>query len=403
MNSRMGKILGSLFAAIVAPILVGVAVNYSQKFMDDGKGDAAKDDGKSAASKTGDAKGGDSKAEVAKAEPGKNDSSKPKSGAGEGARAEVAKNEPTNKEPSAKPEANASSKPADAPVNQLAEASTKAFPKKFAKRGLAPIHLFNGKDLTNFYTYLGRGEHSSPLGKDNDPEHVFTVVQHPKDGAMIRISGRTFGGLVTEKEYENYHLTFEYKWGPKKWPPRESMFRLGGVIVHCQGSDAAVKGNWPEGFRCQIDDIGGTGNVQLSETPSSRLSLTAHALRHDPLPNVKNGRVQYSFLPRGPEATLDSGTMFRMGREPLHPRAKAAPPPDLPPWERPPGEWNSMEIICPGEALRVFVNGKMVNGAAKVSQTKGRIFFVSEAAEIFFRNIELKPLPKDMSVARRGP
>src|SRR5262249_53329745 len=44
------------------------------------------------------------------------------------------------------------------------------------------IPLFNGKDLTGFYTYL-RG-----LGKNNDPDKVFTV----QDGA-IRVSGQTFG------------------------------------------------------------------------------------------------------------------------------------------------------------------------------------------------------------------
>ena len=35
-----------------------------------------------------------------------------------------------------------------------------------------PIALFNGKDLTNFYTFL-RGH-----GKNNDPERVFTVRRH---------------------------------------------------------------------------------------------------------------------------------------------------------------------------------------------------------------------------------
>jgi hypothetical protein len=35
------------------------------------------------------------------------------------------------------------------------------------------IHLFNGKDLTNFYTYLSAtaGE-KKPLGKNNDPLKV---------------------------------------------------------------------------------------------------------------------------------------------------------------------------------------------------------------------------------------
>src|SRR5437870_3924426 len=63
------------------------------------------------------------------------------------------------------------------------------------------IHLFNGKDLANFYTYLGapaKGEKA--YGKNHDPERVFTV----HDGA-VHVSGKVFGGFITQKEYENYH------------------------------------------------------------------------------------------------------------------------------------------------------------------------------------------------------
>src|SRR5947209_11329511 len=70
------------------------------------------------------------------------------------------------------------------------------------------IHLFNGKDLTNFYTYL-KGS-----GKNEDPKKVFTV----KDG-RIRVSGEVYGGLITAKEYENYHLVVEFAWGSQTFPP----------------------------------------------------------------------------------------------------------------------------------------------------------------------------------------
>ncbi|RIH66475.1 DUF1080 domain-containing protein, partial [Mariniphaga sediminis] len=64
------------------------------------------------------------------------------------------------------------------------------------------ISLFNGKDLSGWYTYLeGRG-------RDSDPKGVFTV----SDG-IIRISGEEWGSLTTGKEYANYHLTLEFKWG----------------------------------------------------------------------------------------------------------------------------------------------------------------------------------------------
>src|SRR5581483_3438551 len=72
-----------------------------------------------------------------------------------------------------------------------------------AEEGGGTIRLFNGKDLTNFYTYLGAPEgRKQPYGKNNDPEKVFTV----HDG-MIHVSGKVYGCFTTEKEYENYHLT----------------------------------------------------------------------------------------------------------------------------------------------------------------------------------------------------
>src|SRR5438132_8430387 len=76
------------------------------------------------------------------------------------------------------------------------------------------VHLFNGKNLDGFYTWL-KGH-----GKNKDPDSVFTV----KDG-VIRVSGQAWGGFITEKEYENYHLIAEFTWGEKTWAPREKATR----------------------------------------------------------------------------------------------------------------------------------------------------------------------------------
>ena len=93
-----------------------------------------------------------------------------------------------------------------------------------------PTALFNGRDLTGFYTYL-RGH-----GKNKDPEGVITA----HDG-MIRVSGKIFGCFTTEKEYENYHLVMEFKWGEKTWPPREKDARDSGILLHCVGEDGAAQ------------------------------------------------------------------------------------------------------------------------------------------------------------------
>jgi len=91
-----------------------------------------------------------------------------------------------------------------------------------AEEGTAPTwkSLFNGKDLSNWDKYIAPPkEGEPPLGLNNDPRGVFTVVQ--VDGApAIRVSGEMFGGITEREEFDNFHIRVEYKWGTKRWPPR---------------------------------------------------------------------------------------------------------------------------------------------------------------------------------------
>ena len=47
---------------------------------------------------------------------------------------------------------------------------------------------------------------------------------------MLRISVEAYAGVTTKDEYENYHLSLEYKWGDKKYAPRVNEIRDSGVI-----------------------------------------------------------------------------------------------------------------------------------------------------------------------------
>ena len=84
------------------------------------------------------------------------------------------------------------------------------------------VSLFNGKDLSGFYTFL------RDLGRNNDPKNVFTV----RDG-VIRISGEIDGVLATNREYENYRVLVEFKWGDVMWPPRLGRAMDSGLLLSC--------------------------------------------------------------------------------------------------------------------------------------------------------------------------
>jgi hypothetical protein len=233
-----------------------------------------------------------------------------------------------------------------------------------------PIKLFNDKDLANFYTYL-RGH-----GKNKDPENVFTV----KDGA-IRVSGEIFGCFTTEKEYENYRLVVEFKWGTQTWKPRERRAMDSGILLHCVGEDGAAGGVWMESIECQMIE-GGTGDF-IMVAGKGKPKLTA---------KIEKRGNQWYYNPKGEPREFSSGRINWFARDPDWKdeqgfRGKR----DV---EKKAGEWNTLECICDGAKITNILNGVVVNAGTNSSHTKGKILFQSEGAEVFFRRIELLPLSK---------
>jgi len=239
------------------------------------------------------------------------------------------------------------------------------------------VHLFNGKDLTNFYTWLAapQGE-KKPLGKNNDPLKVVTVV----DGA-IRVSGEVYGAFTTEREYGDYRLIVEYKWGEKTYPPREKNARDSGILIHCQGADGSV-GAWMPAFECQMIE-GGTGDLIIISTKDHPMQLTAE---------VEERGKQWYYKPGAPVREFKGGRVNWYARDPQWKDVKGFRGKDD--IEKPVGEWNTYEIIAAGDTITAILNGKTTATGTMCNHTRGKILFQSEAAEVFFRRIDLRPLTR---------
>src|SRR5690606_27474131 len=97
---------------------------------------------------------------------------------------------------------------------------------------------FNGKDLTGLTPWL-----EGP-GRDV-PADVFSVV----DGCL-RVSGQGMGYVATEHEYQDYHLSLEYRWGKKT--NGNGTVRNSGVLLHANGPDGNAKGIWMASIGCQL-------------------------------------------------------------------------------------------------------------------------------------------------------
>lgn len=194
--------------------------------------------------------------------------------------------------------------------------------------------LFNGKDLKGWHTFL------KTKGKDTDPEKVFSV-----ENGLLKITGQEFGYVVTEKSYSNFHLVTEFKWGEKKYPPRENKVRDNGILYYVVATDKV----WPRSIECQIQE-GDCGDFWLIDS-------TTVVIDDVRTPATKNTHIVKK---------RDN--------------------------EKPTGEWNRIEVIAKDGKCTHIVNGVVVNEGSDASLRSGRILIQSEGAETYYRKIEIKEL-----------
>ena len=247
----------------------------------------------------------------------------------------------------------------------------------------AQINLFNGKDLTGWDTYLGPAYDSvigkfdslSAKGLNNDPDKVFMVVEEDGEPAL-RISGDAFGGIATKDEFENYHLSLQFKWGKGKFQDRKNKPRDSGILYHAFGPFDAAYGNWMCSQECQVQE-GDCGDYW---------SVAGSIID---IPAVGQQEEQYVYDP-----TADLVTFSYTSTAGKRCRKK----PDA---ERPTGEWNTVDIYCLGDSSVHSINGVVVmrlynsrrpENGGEVPMTRGKIELQTEGAEVFYRQIQLEPI-----------
>jgi hypothetical protein len=245
------------------------------------------------------------------------------------------------------------------------------------------ISLFNGKDLSSFYTWLPKFGHV-------DPDRVFTVVDNIDGAPAIRSSGQHYGGIITHQRYANYKLVVEFRWGSITWAPRHNRARDSGILLHCEGEDGNMtktfSSPWLRSIEYQIIE-GGTGDLLLlpgynrgSDVPAAP-RLTVPVLLGKMVWNPAGTPTEFS------KGRLDWQYRDLAWKDVLGFRGAK----DV---EKPVGQWNRIEAICADGNLVYFLNGVKVNEGRNGSFKAGNLLFQSEGAEIFFRRIELHPLPR---------
>jgi hypothetical protein len=255
--------------------------------------------------------------------------------------------------------------------------------------------LWNGADLDGWTTWMRQpdassevpglkrdadGKYTEPIGSGRDPLKVFTVLSDVDGRPAIRISGEVFGELRTKGTYQDYHLKLQFKWGGKKWPPRNrpETPRDSGLLYHVHAAPGAGGRTWARSIELQIQehDVGDLYAV------GSAIAVRAKA-RPDTKPTL------YDYDPTG-EWTFFSQSQGSPGR--------CIKQPDN---EKPTGEWNTVELIAFGDDSIHIVNGRVVmrlhgpvriDGDLPTPATSGPIILQSEGAEVFYRDIQIRPI-----------
>jgi len=194
----------------------------------------------------------------------------------------------------------------------------------------APIAPTERTDLFNGRDFSGW---TVCLKGDTPAAETFAVTN-----GLMHCTGQPFGYVRTDQTYRDYKLTVEWRF-VKVAPHADNS----GVFVHVQQPDHV----WPKCIENQ-------GQYQQQG-----------AL-------IFMGGATFKG-PNGPA----KGMIKLQGT----PNEKAA------------GEWNVYEIVCRGDTVKNYVNGRLMNTAEGCTPSAGSIAIQSEGGEWELRKVCVEPLP----------
>ena len=208
---------------------------------------------------------------------------------------------------------------------------------------------------------------------------MFTVIQENNEN-VLKVTGEYYGCVFTKENFKNYRLKLKVKFGNKKWEPRTDKLLDAGVLYHSQG-EAGVD-YWrawmlSQEFQIMEGHFGDYWNIA-----NSAIDIKAY------LPEGSMNAVadeSQPFISFG-KNTQNMGFCMRKMRA-----------------ETPNNGWTEIELVCfEGKSLHI-VNGKVVmvlqnsryfDGEKFMPLTEGKIQLQSEACEVYYKNIKIKPISK---------
>ena len=208
------------------------------------------------------------------------------------------------------------------------------------------VSLFNGTDLAGWHTDVPAAD------KDPNVSPSFIV----RDGMLVSM-GKPGGHLITDEKFSDYRLVVEYRFADK---PGNC-----GVLVHAD-RPRALYDMFPSSIEVQMQS-GHAGDFWCID---ENIAVPNMADRRSGPPEKWGGKQGES---RNIKNLTDDS-------------------------ENPVGEWNTMQIECLDDKVRVWVNGDLVNDGFDSTVSEGKIALQAEGVEVEFRKVELTPI-KELTAA----
>ena len=196
--------------------------------------------------------------------------------------------------------------------------------------------LFNGLDLNGWHVDVPE------MDKNPEARNPFIV----RDGMLVSL-GEPNGHLITDSVYSNYRLEVEYRFAAE---PGNC-----GVLVH-----ASTPRSLYEMFPKSLE-------VQMMHENAGDFWCIVEDITVDDMEKRRGPREEWGITEGKKRRILNltDGS------------------------EKPLGEWNKMIIECLEDAIKVWVNGDLVNHGFNCTAQSGQIAIQAEGAEVEFRKIIL--------------
>lgn len=253
-------------------------------------------------------------------------------------------------------------------------------------KDLSQWQIYLSYALTDSFKFVAPLDESGnpipPIGYGKNERNVFSVLEENEE-LVLRISGEIYGCVFTKADFRNYHLRLKVKFGELKWTPRLEKAKDSGILYHSIG-ECGVDG-WLSWMLSQEFQVMEGGTEEGNSGDYWPIAGSQIYIKADKPENERN----YFYD--------SNASLMAFGHGGIQGVCRTID------YTNPPNEWTTLELICyEGKSLHI-VNGKVAmalqdsrywNGTESLPLIEGKIQLQSEAAEVFYKNIQIKMIDK---------